>query len=55
MRVKGYQRKLDIENGGVDLSHGSRGRAMARHQAFGNEWLARCNDQSAFELRQAGW
>ncbi|UFW50986.1 MULTISPECIES: hydrogenase expression/formation protein HypE [Bradyrhizobium] len=56
MSVKGYQRKLDLENGRVDLSHGSGGRAMAQlisglfHQAFGNEWLARCNDQSAFEV-----
>ncbi|WFU23544.1 hydrogenase expression/formation protein HypE [Bradyrhizobium sp. CB1717] len=56
MSVKGYQRKLDLENGRVDLSHGSGGRAMAQlisglfHQAFGNEWLARCNDQSAFDV-----
>ncbi|WGR72714.1 MULTISPECIES: hydrogenase expression/formation protein HypE [unclassified Bradyrhizobium] len=56
MSVKAYQRKLDVENGRVDLSHGSGGRAMAQlisglfHQAFGNEWLARCNDQSAFDV-----
>ncbi|MGY3033676.1 hydrogenase expression/formation protein HypE [Bradyrhizobium sp. USDA 4354] len=56
MSVKGNQRKLDVENGRVDLSHGSGGRAMAQlisglfHQAFGNEWLARCNDQSAFDV-----
>ncbi|MBP0115905.1 MULTISPECIES: hydrogenase expression/formation protein HypE [Bradyrhizobium] len=56
MSAKGYQRKLDIANGLVDLSHGSGGRAMAQlisglfHQAFGNEWLARCNDQSAFDV-----
>ncbi|MDA9408794.1 hydrogenase expression/formation protein HypE [Bradyrhizobium sp. CCBAU 45384] len=56
MSVKAYQRNLDLENGRVELSHGSGGRAMAQlisglfHQAFGNEWLARCNDQSAFEV-----
>ncbi|MGY4627433.1 hydrogenase expression/formation protein HypE [Bradyrhizobium sp. USDA 4486] len=56
MSVEGYQRKLDVENGRVDLSHGSGGRAMAQlisglfHQAFGNEWLARSNDQSAFDV-----
>ncbi|WFU20627.1 hydrogenase expression/formation protein HypE [Bradyrhizobium sp. CB3481] len=56
MRVKTYQRKLDIRNGCVDLSHGSGGRAMAQlisrlfHEAFGNEWLARGNDQSAFDV-----
>jgi len=54
--MKAYQRKLDIENGRVDLSHGSGGRAMAQlisglfHEAFGNEWLARGNDQSAFDV-----
>ncbi|AMA60240.1 hydrogenase expression/formation protein HypE [Bradyrhizobium sp. CCGE-LA001] len=47
---------LDIENGCVDLSHGSGGRDMAQlisglfHRAFGNEWLARCNDQAAFDV-----
>ncbi|MCC8971099.1 hydrogenase expression/formation protein HypE [Bradyrhizobium brasilense] len=56
MSVQGYQRKLDLENGRVDLSHGAGGRAMAQlisslfHRAFGNEWLARCNDQSAFDV-----
>jgi hydrogenase expression/formation protein HypE len=54
--MKAYQRKLDIRNGCVDLSHGSGGRAMAQlisglfHEAFGNEWLARGNDQSAFDV-----
>ncbi|RTM10498.1 MAG: hydrogenase expression/formation protein HypE [Bradyrhizobiaceae bacterium] len=54
--MKAYQRKLDIKNGCVDLSHGSGGRAMAQlisglfHEAFGNEWLARGNDQSAFDV-----
>jgi len=57
MRAKAYQRKLDIKGGCVDLSHGSGGRAMAQlisglfHEAFGNEWLARGNDQSAFDVR----
>ncbi|KRR02248.1 hydrogenase expression/formation protein HypE [Bradyrhizobium jicamae] len=57
MRAKAYQDKLDIKNGCVDLSHGSGGRAMAQlisglfHEAFGNEWLARGNDQSAFDVR----
>nr|WP_206351184.1 AIR synthase related protein [Lactobacillus delbrueckii] len=54
--MKAHQRKLDIKNGCVDLSHGSGGRAMAQlisglfHEAFGNEWLARGNDQSAFAV-----
>lgn len=54
--MKTFQRKLDIRNGCVDLSHGSGGRAMAQlitglfHEAFGNEWLARGNDQSAFDV-----
>jgi len=49
-------RKLDLLNGRVDLSHGAGGRAMAQliggifHEAFGNEWLARGNDQSAFTI-----
>ncbi|MGY8663908.1 hydrogenase expression/formation protein HypE [Bradyrhizobium sp. UFLA05-109] len=54
--MRGYQRKLDFRNGCIDLSHGSGGRAMAQlisglfHEAFGNEWLARGNDQSAFDV-----
>ncbi|WFU39744.1 hydrogenase expression/formation protein HypE [Bradyrhizobium sp. CB82] len=54
--MKGHQGKLDISNGCIDLSHGSGGRAMAQlisglfHEAFGNEWLARGNDQSAFDV-----
>jgi hydrogenase expression/formation protein HypE len=49
-------RKLDVAKGHVDLSHGAGGRAMAQliadvfHTAFDNEWLARGNDQSAFEV-----
>lgn len=56
MSVKAHQRRLDVENGRIDLSHGFGGRAMAHlisdifHRAFGNEWLARCNDQSAFDV-----
>jgi hydrogenase expression/formation protein HypE len=51
-----HQRRLDLKNGCVDLSHGAGGRAMAQlisglfHEAFGNEWLARGNDQSAFAV-----
>ena len=47
------RRKLDIKNGRVDLSHGSGGRAMAQlvadifHDAFGNEWLRRNDDQAS--------
>lgn len=54
--MKAHQRKLDIKHGCVDLSHGSGGRAMAQlisglfHESFGNEWLARANDQSAFDV-----
>jgi hydrogenase expression/formation protein HypE len=50
------RRRLDLVNGRVDLSHGAGGRAMAQliadifHTAFGNEWLARGNDQSAFDV-----
>ncbi|WP_315799497.1 hydrogenase expression/formation protein HypE [Bradyrhizobium sp. SZCCHNR1002] len=51
-----HQRRLDLRSGCVDLSHGAGGRAMAQliaglfHEAFGNEWLARGNDQSAFDV-----
>jgi len=51
------RRKLDLRNGRVDLSHGSGGRAMAHliaevfHDSFSNEWLARGNDQAAFDVR----
>jgi hydrogenase expression/formation protein HypE len=52
------RRKLDLKNGRVDLSHGSGGRAMAHliaevfHESFSNEWLARGNDQAAFDVGQ---
>ncbi|UFZ07633.1 hydrogenase expression/formation protein HypE [Bradyrhizobium ontarionense] len=51
-----HQRQLDLRSGCVDLSHGAGGRAMAQlisglfHEAFGNGWLARGNDQSAFDV-----
>jgi hydrogenase expression/formation protein HypE len=56
MRVKAYRRRLDVKDGLVDLSHGSGGRAMAQlvadifHEALGNEWLKRGNDQAAFDV-----
>ncbi|MGA7676148.1 MAG: hydrogenase expression/formation protein HypE [Rhizomicrobium sp.] len=56
MTPKTYQRRLDIKNGRVDLSHGSGGRAMTQliadifHEALDNEWLRRGNDQSAFDV-----
>ena len=56
MSSKAFRRKLDIRNGCVDLSHGSGGRAMAYliadvfHDSFSNDWLARGNDQSAFDV-----
>ncbi|WP_024520498.1 hydrogenase expression/formation protein HypE [Bradyrhizobium sp. Tv2a-2] len=57
MRAKSYQSKLDVRNGFVELRHGSGGRAMSQlvyslfHEAFGNDWLARGNDQSAFGVQ----
>jgi hydrogenase expression/formation protein HypE len=54
--VKPHQRRLDIKNGLVDLSHGAGGRAMGQliegifHKAFDNEWLRAGNDQSAFSV-----
>ena len=56
MSVKAHGRKLDIKHGRVDLSHGAGGRAMAQlisdlfHQALGNEWLRRGNDQAIFDV-----
>jgi hydrogenase expression/formation protein HypE len=56
MSSKAFRRKLDIRNGCVDLSHGSGGRAMAHlieevfHDSFRNDWLARGNDQAAFDV-----
>ena len=56
MSVKTYQRKLDIKNGRIDLSHGAGGRAMAQlisdlfYEALDNEWLRRGNDQAIFDV-----
>jgi hydrogenase expression/formation protein HypE len=52
----GYVRPVDFKHGCVDLTHGGGGRAMAQlidelfQRAFDNEWLARRNDQAAFDL-----
>ncbi|HEY0146108.1 MAG TPA: hydrogenase expression/formation protein HypE [Methylovirgula sp.] len=49
-------RKLDIQNGRVDLSHGAGGRAMAQlideifRESFDNPFLDRGNDQAAFDV-----
>lgn len=56
MSLKTHRRKLDLRNGCVDLTHGSGGRAMTQliadifHASFGNDWLARGNDQAAFDV-----
>jgi hydrogenase expression/formation protein HypE len=58
MSSKAYRRKLDIENGRIDLSRGAGGRAMAQlisdlfHEAFDNDWLRRGNDQAVFDVAQ---
>ncbi len=50
--TKAFQRKLDIAQGRVDLSHGAGGRAMTQliadvfHAALDNEWLRQGNDQA---------
>jgi hydrogenase expression/formation protein HypE len=49
-------RKLDIEGGLIDLSHGAGGRASAQlfdgifRKAFANPFLAQGNDQAVFEV-----
>lgn len=49
-------RKLDIENGVVEMAHGSGGRAMGQLldelflPAFNNEWLAQREDSASFEV-----
>ncbi|ACK51661.1 hydrogenase expression/formation protein HypE [Methylocella silvestris BL2] len=49
-------RKLDLQNGRVDLSHGAGGRAMAQlideifREAFDNPMLDQGNDQAAFDV-----
>jgi hydrogenase expression/formation protein HypE len=51
-----YGRKLDFENGRVDMTHGSGGKAMAQLvdelfiHAFDNPLLAKRNDQALFEV-----
>ena len=51
-----YTRKLDIEKGLVDLTHGAGGKAMAQLidelfvAAFDNPMLAKRNDQAMFEV-----
>jgi len=56
MNSKTYRRRLDLEHGRIDLSHGSGGRAMAQlideifHAALANDWLSRGNDQAAFDV-----
>ncbi|MBA2653766.1 MAG: hydrogenase expression/formation protein HypE [Gammaproteobacteria bacterium] len=56
VRKKKYGSRLDIENGCIDLSHGSGGRATAQLidelflVAFDNEWLAQKNDQACFNI-----
>jgi len=56
MSTKASRRRLDLRSGCVDLSHGSGGRAMAHlieevfHDSFRNDWLARGNDQAAFDV-----
>jgi hydrogenase expression/formation protein HypE len=51
-----WGRKLDLENGRVDMTHGSGGKAMAQLidelfiAAFDNPMLAQKNDQAMFEV-----
>ena len=51
-----YVRRVDFDNGRVDMSHGAGGRAMAQLieelfvQAFDNEWLRQMNDQACFAV-----
>ena len=48
--------RLDIENGAVDMTHGSGGRAMAQlisslfHKHLDNDLLRQANDQAAFDV-----
>ena len=56
MSKRSYTSKLDLENGRVEMIHGSGGKAMAQLidelfvQAFSNPILEAMNDQAAFEL-----
>ena len=51
-----YIRSLDLEQGRVDMTHGSGGRAMAQIveelflDAFDNEYLRQLNDQASFSV-----
>lgn len=51
-----YIRSLDLEQGRVDMTHGSGGRAMAQMveelflDAFDNEFLRQLNDQASFSV-----
>ncbi|GGK57673.1 hydrogenase expression/formation protein HypE [Amphritea balenae] len=51
-----YSHRLDLENGRVEMAHGSGGKAMAQLidelflQAFSNPWLDKMNDQACFSL-----
>ena len=53
-----YGRKLDLETGRVDMTHGSGGKAMAQlvdevfASAFDNPMLAKRNDQALFEVNR---
>ncbi len=55
MRRK-FGQRLNLRDGSVDMTHGSGGRAMAQLveelflARFDNQWLARGNDQAAFEV-----
>lgn len=58
--MRTYRRKLDIENGRVDMSHGAGGRAMADliagifRAALGNEFLDQGNDQASLPMPDGG-
>ena len=51
-----YSHALDLQNGRVEMAHGSGGKAMAQLidelflQAFSNPWLEQMNDQACFSL-----
>ena len=57
MRRK-FGQRLNLRDGSVDMTHGSGGRAMAQLieelfvARFDNDWLARGNDQAAFDVSQ---
>ncbi|WP_432474338.1 hydrogenase expression/formation protein HypE [Amphritea sp. HPY] len=55
---KRYSQSLDLQQGKVEMVHGSGGKAMAQLidelfvKAFSNPWLEQRNDQACFELPQ---